>query len=138
MALDTEVRYLISVGEDGVLAVTDINTKEPIFETLVNVAGLKALIFDSENKRCFVADAEGWIYIFSFKTYPPELIIKVQSHSASCIRSICLDETKQFLFSCDVDGFISTFQIGAVGKEKLCKFAKHMKGLVKTRVINWS
>ena len=63
------------------LVITDINTKETIFETLVNIAGLKAMVNDIENRRLFLADAEGFIYIFSLKSYPPELIIKVQSHS---------------------------------------------------------
>ena len=48
---------------------------------MINPAGLKAMIYDVENRRLFLADAEGFIYIFSIKSYPPELIIKVQSHS---------------------------------------------------------
>lgn len=89
--------------------VTDINTKETIYETLINQAGLKSFVHDVENKRNFIGDAEGNVYIMSVKTYPPELIIKVQTHSRACIRSITLDELKLHLFACDVDGFISTF-----------------------------
>jgi len=35
------------------------------------------LIDDKENKRLFLADGEGWVYIYSKKHYPPECIIKV-------------------------------------------------------------
>jgi len=50
LALDTEVRYLTSIGQDGMLQVTDINTKEPIYETMVNPVGLKAMVYDAENR----------------------------------------------------------------------------------------
>jgi len=40
---------------------------------------------DAENKRQFIGDADGYVYIMSNKAYPPELIIKVQTNSKACI-----------------------------------------------------
>jgi len=64
---------------------------------------------DAENKRQFIGDADGYVYIMSNKAYPPELIIKVQTNSKACIWSIVLDDLKLYLFACDVEGYISTF-----------------------------
>ena len=135
LSLDTELRYLTSISEDGMLQITDINTKEPIFEQLLNPIGLKYMLDDKENKWLFIADGEGWVYIFEKKQYPPELVLKIQTHSKACIWSMTIDEHKLYLFVCDVNGFINTFTLGAVGKERFAKQASEMKGLIKCWVI---
>lgn len=77
LSFDTETRYITSISEDGFLRTTDISTKEIQYEELINATGIKYLIDDKENKRLFLADGEGWVYIYSKKHYPPECIIKV-------------------------------------------------------------
>jgi hypothetical protein len=112
-----------------------LSTKEVQFEELLNLAGLKYMFDDPVNKRFFIGDGEGWIYVYSKSSYPPELIVKIQTVSKSCIRCLTMDEQRLYLFACDVEGCINTFTVGLPGKEKFMKQATEMKGLSKCRVV---
>ncbi len=81
LAYDPNMGFLYSIGEDSMLKVTDLNLKEPVYEEQVGSGGLKVLVHDKENKRLFLGDGIGGVYIYGHKNHPPECLGKVLSKS---------------------------------------------------------
>ena len=79
LSIDVGLGFLYSIGEDGRFKITDINVKEPIYDEPVSNTGLKCLVHDKDNQRFFIGDGEGFVYIYSIKNHPPELLAKIQS-----------------------------------------------------------
>ena len=73
ISFDFELGYLYSVGEDGMLKVTDTNVKEPVCEVAVG-SSLKSLVHDKTYQRLFIGDDKGTVSVYSLKNMPPTLI----------------------------------------------------------------
>mmetsp|Transcript_17681 Transcript_17681/g.29884 ORF Transcript_17681/g.29884 Transcript_17681/m.29884 type:complete len:163 (+) Transcript_17681:1240-1728(+) len=142
IAVDARVNYMFSISESGYLIVTDLNDTKSnqgkfVSSQVLNTQGLKALIHDNHRNVLFVASGEGDVFILNSITREPQLITKIKTDQAVCIRgltrSISLDEYwssasgqsikkgalfQNFLMASDMNGYITIFDIGNPGKEK--------------------
>ena len=69
---------------------------------------------------------------------PPDLLGQFQSDSKGTIRSMQLDNDGYYLFTCDMKGYVNTFQLGPPGKERFIKQASELKGAPSARVLAWN
>ena len=76
IAFDIETNYLFTIGEDGFLKVSDLTSRQVVYEEMLCAKGMKHMIHDPPSKRLFLGDGDGNVYIFSTKLCPPECIGK--------------------------------------------------------------
>jgi|DEB0MinimDraft_12_1074336.scaffolds.fasta_scaffold47444_1 hypothetical protein len=153
---------MFSISESGYLIVTDLNNtqvqggKYLTSNGLNTTAGLKAMIHDMQRNILFIASGAGEIFIFNCIPTTPELITKVETDKKVCIRGLSRSVncggfwlssgrpgmkngglTQNYLMSSDINGYITIFDIGKPGKEKLTKRIGFTQGKSKQRVVLW-
>jgi len=147
ISVDPRINHMFSISESGYLIVTDLNNttveggKYITSSGLNTTAGLKAMIHDMQRNILFIASGAGEIFIYNCLPSNPELIIKVETDKKVCIRGLSRSIncggfwlssgrpgiskhgglTQNYLMSSDINGFITIFDIGKPGKEKLTK-----------------
>lgn len=135
---DQDSRQIISVGEDGVLKVSSVETGEVLHTVeFKNSQGLKALDYDQENNRFFIPDGDGKIHILNALKSPPEVISSVSLNKKSCIRGFTRDHANSYFFTGDVDGQIGVFELGKPGKERFSKQIAAYDGVKNWRFLTW-
>jgi len=97
------------------------------------------MIHDMQRNILFIASGNGIVFILNCLPSSPELIVKVETDNKTCIRGLSRSvncggfwlstnrpgmkgsQTQNFLLASDVNGYITIFDIGKPGKEKLTK-----------------
>jgi len=104
------LKTILTVGEDGKIAVIDENMRSIMNTTKISEYGLTNLVSEEQKKRIFVADKYGSFYILSIVSLPPLLTVKVSTGIKDYIRCIDVDFTKQFIFIASDLGYIKVMQ----------------------------
>ena len=137
IAIDYKNSFLISIGEDKKLVITDLNYMERIFDNTIGSFPLKTLIYDPEFSRIFIANGGGELIIYQISHLPPSLLRHVESASNAMIRGMVSDYNKNYLFTCAFDGIITIFDLGAPGKERFVKPISKIEGMIGARYLEW-
>ena len=161
ISIDPRVNHMFSISESGYLIVTDLNDSKVEggkfinSQCLNNETGLKAMIHDTQRNILFVATGSGEVFLLNSLPTQPEIIIKIKTDQKACIRgltrsSYCsgfwLSEnspgikkgmSSNLLMASDVNGYITIFDIGNIGKEKLTKRIGYTQGKPKQRIVLW-
>mmetsp|Transcript_6195 Transcript_6195/g.5574 ORF Transcript_6195/g.5574 Transcript_6195/m.5574 type:complete len:80 (+) Transcript_6195:817-1056(+) len=77
LSYDANISLLYSIGEDSKFKVTDMKLKNTIFEVSPGKAGLKYMIHDTSRATFIIGDGDGFIYLYSSLTNPPEYMANV-------------------------------------------------------------
>ena len=103
----------------------------------------------------FAASGAGEVFILNTLSKIPELVYKVKTDHPTCIRGLSrsvncggfwlntnrpgvkLGHTMNFLLASDVNGYVTVFDIGKPGKEKLTKRIGYTQGKPKQRIVLW-
>jgi WD40 repeat protein len=99
-------KTIITVAEDGKLAVIDANLKTVINSIKISDYGLTNLIYEENKSRIFIGDKYGHFYILSTSTLPPVMTVKVSTGIKDYIRCIDVDFEKMLIFIGSDMGFI--------------------------------
>jgi hypothetical protein len=146
ISVDPRVNHMFSISESGYMLVTDLNNttveggKFISSSGLNTVAGLKAMIHDMQRNILCIASGAGEIFIFNCLPSTPELIVKTETDKKVCIRGLSRSIncggfwlssgrqgnkhgglTQNYMMSSDINGYITIFDIGKPGREKLTK-----------------
>ncbi|KAM3143094.1 hypothetical protein pb186bvf_004680 [Paramecium bursaria] len=130
-----------SVSEDKKYKVLDVSRQITIADIQPSQQGLTGFVADKDNRRAFVSDRAGYIFIFEISsvTQGPTLSASVASQTGSAIRGLCFDPVKNYLFTAGHDqGEIGVYEVGKSGREKYTKQTASFKGKLKIREIVWS
>jgi hypothetical protein len=68
MSFDYKLGYLYSISEDGRFKVTDLKTRNTLYDIAPGKAGLKYMIHDTSRAVFILADGDGFVYIYSALT----------------------------------------------------------------------
>ena len=72
---------------------------------------------DIKNQRIFLTNETGELTVYSIKSYPPNLVRKLQTSSLSSIRAFHIDYTNKYIFTGNVGGKICIMNLTTPGKE---------------------
>lgn len=117
---DRAMGFLYSIGEDTRFRTTDIAAHTVVCDLQPGSAGLKAMLHNESRGVFFIADGDGWVYIYSH-VHPPELLCKIQTPEKSCIRGLCLSTGGSYLVAGASDGVLSIFELGRPKGERFTK-----------------
>ena len=137
IAIDYKKNFLVSIGEDKKLVISDLNYMEKIFDVAIGIFPLKSLIYDSDLCRIFIANGGGELIIYQISKLPPSLLRHVESASTGMIRGMARDLNTNYLFTCALDGIITIFEIGPLGKERFAKPISKIEGIQGARYLEW-
>ena len=76
--------------------------------------------------------------VFLTKTFPPDIIVAIQTHTSNCIRALDIDYHKQYIFTGTNKGDISILDLGMPGKEKLIKEISYFGGNLEIRILRYN
>ena len=88
-------------------------------------SGYTNMRLEPDKRRVFLTNQTGEITIFSLKTFPPNLVRKLQSSSSSSIRAFHMCPEINYIFTGDADGRICTFDLPKEDKERLMSEISH-------------
>eukprot|EP00330_Aristerostoma_sp_ATCC50986_P012712 CAMPEP_0114589998 /NCGR_PEP_ID=MMETSP0125-20121206/12325_1 /TAXON_ID=485358 ORGANISM="Aristerostoma sp., Strain ATCC 50986" /NCGR_SAMPLE_ID=MMETSP0125 /ASSEMBLY_ACC=CAM_ASM_000245 /LENGTH=181 /DNA_ID=CAMNT_0001787203 /DNA_START=849 /DNA_END=1394 /DNA_ORIENTATION=- len=138
--IDPLTEYVYSVSEDTKFKVHDANKNFTVGELFVGSAKHTGLQVDKENKRAFISNRDGQVFIYDINQKKPVLSHSIQAHSkGSAIRGLYYDPQRSYLFTVNhSDGAIGIFEIGKPGKEKFTSHTANFTGRKGSRVGVWS
>ena len=138
LAFDSKSGYIYSCGSDKKFMLSEINYLSNITEVGLSNAGYTNLKFDKQNERIFLTNELGSLSVYLTNTFPPSLVIMVQTHTTNCIRGLDIDLVKQYIFTATNKGDISILDLGLPGKEKLIKEISYFGGNIEIRIIRFN
>ena len=120
IAIDPTTLKLYSCSTDKTFIVTDL-TKKCVDNTLINTSltGYTNMELDSNNRRIFLTNENGELFVYSIKTSPPILVRNIQTSSLSSIRAFHIDYKNSYIFTGNLGGKICIMNLPKEGKEKL-------------------
>lgn len=135
--LDGGRNLLYSCSTDKKFCITDLitGTTQSVYEAGL---GYTALHLDRKNKRIFLTNRLGQIYIFSTNNILPEVITFVQTSSKNIIRGFEVNEEKRLIFTGTKNGEISILELGIPGKEKLTKEISFFTANIVIRILRYN
>ena len=138
LAYDHKPGYIYSCGSDKKFILSEINYLSNVTEVADSTAGFTNLVFEKKNQRIFLTNEAGIFSVFMTNTFPPSLVIVIQTHTTHCIRGLDIDFTKQYIFTGTLKGDISILDLGLPGKEKLIKEISYFGGNLEIRIIRYN
>ena len=72
---------------------------------------------DIQNQRIFLTNETGELTVYSIKSYPPNLVRKLQTSSLSSIRAFHIDYKNKYIFTGNIGGKICIMNLTTPGKE---------------------
>jgi len=137
--LDSISEYIYTIGEDKKLMIHDMNKNTKVEEITVGSAMLTVLLADKENKRLFISNRNGQVFIYDISPKTPVLLHTVQAHSKGTIRSVYFDNIKNYMITSNYDdGTIALIDLQKPGKEKFAHNIASLSGRNKVRRVVWS
>lgn len=127
-----------SCGSDKVFTVTDISNPQKRNEFIYKSNfGFTNLYHDIDNKRIFLTDEGGQIFVFVIAATPPLQVMRMRTISSGCIRGLYVDLKKELLFTANTLGTISIVEMGMPGKESMMKEISNFGFKAKLRLISY-
>lgn len=137
--LDSISEYIYTVGEDKRFKVFDLNKNTIVSDIACGNTMLTQLIYDKENKRLFISNRSGQVFVYDISPKLPSLIHTVQAHPKGTIRCMHFDGIKNYLVTSNYDdGVIALVDLQKPGKEKYAHNIASLTGKLKVRHIVWS
>jgi len=137
--LESISEYIYTASEDKRVKVFDLKNNNIVTDIACGSTLLTELLYDKENKRIFVSNRSGQVFIYDISSKLPSLIYTVQAHPKGIIRSIFFDPIKNYLVSSNYDdGVIALIDLQKPGKEKYAHNIASLTGKLKVRHIVWS
>jgi hypothetical protein len=139
LCLESISEYIYTASEDKRLKVFDLKNNNVVTDIACGSSMLTELLYDKENKRIFISNRGGQVFIYDISSKLPSLIYTVQAHPKGIIRSIFFDPVKNYLVSSNYDdGVIALIDLQKPGKEKYAHNIASLTGKLKVRHIVWS
>jgi WD40 repeat protein len=137
--LDNITNFVYTCGEDKKFKVFDYLKNDTIADLTLGTADLTALLVERENKRAFIANRTGQVFIHDISTMVPRLIHIVQAHPKGEIRSLTFDTNRHYLITGNHDdGILAIWDLDKPGKEKFAHNIANLHGKAKVRATAWS
>jgi WD40 repeat protein len=134
---DAETGYIYSVGADKKFYVTEIGYLNNPSEILDGPYGFTGLYEDAENKRIFLTNEMGMVFVYLLQSFPPLLVNSIQLTSEAPIKSLDMSLLKSYVFTACSDGQIIILDINKPGKEKLIKQISNFGGNMPLTVVKY-
>jgi WD40 repeat protein len=136
---DPITEYIYTIGEDKKFKVFDLSHNITVSDLSVGNALLSCLAGDRDNKRAFISNRSGQIFIYDISQKNPSLVHTIQAHQKGSIRGLYYDPFKNYLFSANYDdGTIAIIDLQKPGKEKYAAVTAMLHGKKDVRCIVWS
>ena len=118
LGLEPSSMKLYSCSSDKAFYVTNIGD-DIIENTLINtsISGYTNMELDIKNQRIFLTNETGELTVYSIKSYPPNLVKKLQTSSLSSIRAFHIDYKNKYIFTGNIGGKICIMNLTAPGKD---------------------
>jgi WD40 repeat protein len=139
--LETVSQLCYSVSEDKRFKVLDINKNSIISDLAVGSEKHTGIIGDKDNKRVFISNRGGQVFIYDIAQKEPKIIHTIQVHTSksATIRGLYFDHYKNYLFTANYDdGVIGIQDLQKPGKEKYATNTANLQGKPKVRACVWS
>jgi len=137
--LESISEHIYSIGEDKRLKIHDLRKNALVEEISVGSSALTVLLPDKENKRLFISNRNGQVFIYDVSSKTPSLLHTLHAHPKGNIRDIYFDSIKNYLISSNYDdGTIALIDLQKPGKEKYAHNIASLTGRTKVRRIVWS
>ncbi len=136
---DPITEYVYTCGEDKKFKVFDLSKNLQVADLTVGNALLSGLVGDKENKRVFISNRSGQVFIYDVQQKNPQLLHTIQAHQKGSIRGLFYDSLKNYLFTANYDdGSIAIIDLHKPGKEKFAAVTAVLTGKKDVRCIVWS
>jgi WD40 repeat protein len=138
--VDPITQYCYTISEDKKFKVFDVNKNNVVADISCGNNMLSALDVDKDNKRMFISNRSGQIFIYDYSTKEPKLLHTIQAHGkGGNIRGLNFDSYKNYLFTANYDdGVITIHDLHKPGKEKFASNIANLHGKTKVRSCVWS
>jgi WD40 repeat protein len=137
--LDNITGFCYSCGEDKKFKVYDYSKNDTIADLTLGTSDLTTLAVERENKRAFIGNRLGQVFIHDISTMVPRLIHIVQAHPKGEIRTLIFDTNRHYLISGNHDdGILAIWDLDKPGKEKYAHNIANLHGKPKVRYAAWS
>jgi len=137
--LDNITGYSYSISEDKKFKVYDYTKNDTIADLTLGTSDLTVLFVEKENKRAFIANRSGQVFIHDISTMVPRLIHIIQAHPKGTIRALHFDTGRNYLVSGNYDdGVFAIHDLDKPGKEKYAHNIANLRGKPKVRFCVWS
>lgn len=94
---------------------------------------------DKENKRAFISNKTGHIFIFDISSRMPRIIFHMRTQTKGNIRGLYFDNYKNYLATANYDdGVLGLIDTQKPGKEKYSNIIANFEGKKKVRCCVWS
>jgi len=136
---DSISELIFTVSEDKKFKVYDMSKNDVCSDMTVGNSPLTCLCGDRDNRRVFMSNKAGQVFIYDISTKTPKLIHTIQAHTKGSIRGLYFDTYKNYLFTANFDdGTIGIFDLHKPGKEKYASNIANFSGKKGVRHIVWS
>ena len=100
-----------------------------------NVSGFTNLKFDKRNKRIFLSNGIGQLFIYLTEENIPSCVKKINTHTKNKIRGLNIQSKSDYIFTATIKGDISVFDLDCPGREKYIEETSYFGGNIPIRVI---
>jgi DNA-binding beta-propeller fold protein YncE len=148
--IDSISEFVYSVGEDKKFKVYDLRKNDlvagksyaidcllTLFSDITcGTALLTSIVPDKENKRAFISNRTGQVFIYDIGSVTPKFIHVIQAHPKGSIRGMYFDSYKNYLLTANYDdGYISMTDVQKPDRVKYSQVTTHLKGKKKVRRV---
>ena len=134
---DSETGFIYSVSDDNYFYISEISNLKNRHEILEGPCGFTGLYEDQENKRLFLTNKMGMIFVYLNQEHPSLLVNSIQLSSEAPIKNLDINLLKSYIFAAMSNGQIIVLDINKPGKEKLIKEISNFGGNMKLTVVKY-
>ena len=134
---DESTGYIYSVSKDKRFFVTELSYLDNPSEILEGPCGFTGLYEDKENKRIFLVNEMGMLFVYLTQNFPPLLVNNITLSNEAPIKYLEYNLIKSYIFTACSDGQIVILDLNKPGKEKLIKEISNFGGNMKLTVVKY-
>jgi len=137
--LNSITEYVYSIGEDKKFNVHHAKNGGIVANIYCGSNPLTNMIVDKENKRAFISNKNGHIFIFDISSRMPRIIFHIKAQTKGNIRGLYFDAYKNYLLTANYDdGVLALIDMQKPGKERYASIVANFEGKKKVRSCVWS
>ena len=132
---DIEKNVIYSCGSDNKFIMSYLNSSNKYIVIDNTISGFTNLKFDKKNKRIFLTNTIGQLFIYLTEKEIPICVKKIDTHTKNTIRGLNVQLKSGYIFTATIKGDISVFDLDCPGREKYIEETSFFGGNIPIRVI---